>query len=172
MTACLTVSSSLAVRTASAAIWERTSAARYVEVFIRRWAARASRAAPSPGLNRMVIRSVAASRGDALGISSTEDVPGISNARSVVTASAHSESPRLAANSANRRFSSGASRTVMVGNRELPLALVTRADPLVQHIADTSLSCPQQNTNSKTLLRVRAAVRRSRSYGKIGRAHV
>ena len=54
----------------------------------------------------------------------------------------------------------------MVGNRELALSLVTRADPLVQHIADTSLSCLQQNTNSKTLLRVRAAARRNRSYGK------
>ena len=54
----------------------------------------------------------------------------------------------------------------MVGNRDLALSLVTRVDPLVQHIADTSLSCPQQNTNSKTLLRVRAEVHRSLSYGK------
>jgi hypothetical protein len=114
----------------------------------------------------MVIRSVAASRGDAFGISAMKGVPGISNARSVATASAHSESPRLAANSANCRFSSGVRRTVMVGNRELALLPITRADPLVQHIADTSLSCHQQNTNSKTLLRARAAVRGSRSYGK------
>src|SRR5579883_2656829 len=114
----------------------------------------------------MVIRSVAASRRDALGILSAEGVPGVSNARSVATASAHSESPRLAANSASRCFSSGERRTVMVGNRDLALSLVTRVDPLVQHIADTSLSCPQQNTNSKTLFRVRAAPRRNRSYGK------
>jgi hypothetical protein len=100
----------------------------------------------------MVIRSVAASRGDALGILTTEGVPGISNARSVTTASAHSESPWLAANSVNRRFSSGERRTVMVGNRELDLSLVTRSDPLVQHIADTSLSCLQQNTNSEKQL--------------------
>jgi hypothetical protein len=101
----------------------------------------------------MVIRSVAGSRHGALGMPTTEDVSGISNARSVTTASAHSESPRLAANSANRLFSSGERRTVMVGNRVLALSLVTSAAPLAQHIADTSLSCPQQNTNSKTLLR-------------------
>jgi hypothetical protein len=48
----------------------------------------------------------------------------------------------------------------MVGNRDLALPLVTRADPLVQHIADTSLSCHQQNTKDvcRVLSRYRPVV--------------
>ena len=66
-----------------------------------------------------------------------------------IRASADSEMPRETANSAKRCFSTRVGRAVMDGWLDEVVLLFTGRDPLVQQNADTSLSCHQNNTNSK-----------------------
>jgi hypothetical protein len=66
-----------------------------------------------------------------------------------ISANADSEMPLLAATCANRSFSVRVGRAVMDGMRTVGLLLLTRHVPLVQQNADTSLSCHQNNTDSK-----------------------
>src|SRR5215472_77553 len=130
-----------------AAMWERTRAARYVEDFIPRRAARWLMARPSPGRRRIVIRSVAARRPGSGASVVIEGPFDSSTARIAVNANVDSETPQRAASSANLRFSSGVGRAVIDGVREVGGLLLTRA-PLAQQNADTSLSCHRTNTNS------------------------
>src|SRR5690242_11658585 len=98
----------------------------------------------------MVIRSVAGC-GPASPVAEPIGEPFDSNsARIAIRASADSEMPRLAARSAKRCFSSGVGRAVIEKARGVGWLLFTRSPLLVQQNADTSLSCHQNNTNSKT----------------------
>ena len=72
-----------------------------------------------------------------------------SKARMAISANADSEIPLLAANCTKRSFSASAGRAVMDGLRGVGMLLLTRNVPLVQQNADTSLSCHQNNTDSK-----------------------
>jgi hypothetical protein len=96
-----------------------------------------------------VIRSVAAWRADSGAVVLAEGPVNSSKARIAIRANADSETPLLAANFAKRSFSTRVGRAVMDGIRAVGLLLFTRHVPLVQQNADTSLSCHQNNTDSK-----------------------
>ena len=96
-----------------------------------------------------MIRSVAAWRADSGAVVLAEGSVDSSKARIAIRANADSETPLLAANFANRSFSARVGRAVMDGMRAVGLLLFTRHVPLVQQNADTSLSCHQNNTDSK-----------------------
>ena len=104
-------------------------------------------ARPSPGRNRIVMRSVAARPPESGTRVLTEGPFDSSMARMAVNASIDSDTPHCAASSAKRRFSSGVGRAVIDGARDVDVLLLTRA-PLVQQNADTSLSCHHNDTNS------------------------
>jgi hypothetical protein len=96
-----------------------------------------------------VIRSVAAWRADSGAVVLAEGLVASSTARIAIRANADSETPLMAANSAKRSFSETVGRAVMDGMRAVGLLLFTRHVPPVQQSADTSLSCHQNNTDSK-----------------------
>lgn len=96
-----------------------------------------------------MIRSVAAWRADSGAVVLAEGSVDSSKARIAISANADSETPLLAANFANRSFSTRVGRAVMDGMRAVGLLLFTRHVPLVQQNADTSLSCHQNNTDSE-----------------------
>jgi hypothetical protein len=126
---------------------------------MRRSDARRRMASRSPGRKRMVIRSRAGPLLDGLG-GKLDDCES-NQARMAISASVDSEICRRAATAANKRFSSGVGRAVIVGAVDFEAPTFIARNSELQQNADTSLSCHHSNNDSTTLLDPKSLLIRS-----------
>ena len=85
------------------------------------------------------------------GLGGKSDVWESSNARMAIRASVDSDTCRWAATAANKRLSCGVGRAVIDGAVAFAAPSFTARQPVLLHIADTSLSCHHSNNDPTTL---------------------
>ncbi len=99
-----------------------------------------------------MIRSTAGPLLDVIG--GKADKSESSSARIAIRASADSDSCRLEATAANKRFSCGVGRAVIDGAVDFGAPSFTARQPMLRQFADTSLSCHHSHSDPTTLLDV------------------